>query len=196
MQIPQIALAGACIILGIAPVFPIILLYGAARGALGSALIPSFADVFGHSMSGVTLSFGGQTVGVWNPMIAAIGLLICALIAYAIMKSGHAPTRETAGWYGGEEYSPELVRYRAHGFVLPFKSAFSKIYPSFRLPKIQMGFLKKLFDFDGWLYNPLVNSGSRLTDKISRSHSGLPAMYMLWQLIGVVLVLVILFVWR
>ena len=196
MQIPQIALAAACMLLGIVPVLPIILFYEAARGTLASTLMPSFTDVFGASAWGIALRFGGQTVGVWNPMIAAIGLLVCGLIAYVILKAGQAPSRETAPWYGGEEFVPDQVRYRAHGFVLPFKSAFVRIYPSFRLPKIQMGFLKKLFDFDGWLYNPLVNSGSRLADKISRSHSGLPAMYMLWQLIGVVLVLVILFVWR
>jgi len=118
------------------------------------------------------------------------------LIAYAIFRSGKAPSRQTAPWYGGEEFLPDQVRYRAHGFVLPFKNAFVRIYPTFTLPKFSTQFLKKIIDFDGWLYNPLVNSGSRLTDKISRSHSGLPAMYMLWQLIGVVLVLVILFLWR
>ena len=196
MQMPQIALAAACIILGIIPILPIILFYQAARGSLNSAIIPTFPDMFGTSAAGITLHFGGQTVGVWNPVIAAIGLAICALIAYGILKAGHAPSRETAPWYGGEEFVPDQVRYRAHGFVLPFKSAFRRIYPSFRLPRFKTGFLKKIFDFDGWLYNPLVNSGSRLTDKISRSHSGLPAMYMLWQLVGVVLVLVILFLWR
>ena len=196
MQMPQIALAAACIVLGIIPVLPIILCYEAARGSLGMALIPRFTDIFGASVSGVALNFGGQIVGVWNPVIAAIGLAICALIAYGILKSGHAPSRQTAGWYGGEEFLPDQVRFRAHGFVLPFKNAFRRIYPSIPLPRVQLGFLKKLLDFDGWLYNPLVNSGSRLTDKISRSHSGLPAMYMLWQLVGVVLALLILFLWR
>ena len=190
------ALSAVCILLGIAPILPLTMLYGAARDAIGPAAAPGFATLFGTSASGITLHFGDRTAGVWNPAIAAVGLLVCGLIAYAILKSGRAPSRETASWYGGEEYTTDQVRYRAHGFVLPFKSAFARIYPSFRLPRIQMGFLKKLIDFDGWLYNPLVNSGSRLTDKISRSHSGLPAMYMLWQLAGVALVLVILFLWR
>ncbi|HET6454619.1 MAG TPA: proton-conducting transporter membrane subunit [Armatimonadota bacterium] len=196
MQAPQIALAVACIVLGIIPLLPITLLYGAVRGSLGSMSVPGFANIFGANLSGISLHFGGVTAGVWNPAIATIGLLVCGLIAYAISKSGNAPSRETAPWYGGEEYTTDQVRYRAHGFVLPFKSAFVRIYPTVRLPRMNLQFLRKLFDFDGWLYNPLVKSGSRLTDRISRSHSGLPAMYMLWQLIGVVLVLVILFAWR
>jgi hydrogenase-4 component B len=194
MRIPQIALSAVCVLLGIAPILPLIMLYGAAKDTLGS--VPGFASLFGASASGITLYIGERSVGVWNPAVMAIGLAVCALIAYVILKSGHAPSRETASWYGGEEYTTDQVRYRAHGFVLPFKNAFVRVYPSFRLPSFKMGFLKKLIDFDGWLYNPLVKSGSRLTDRISRSHSGLPAMYMLWQLVGVVLVLVILFVWR
>ena len=194
MRIPQVALSAVCVLLGIAPILPLMMLYGAAKDTLGS--VPGFTSLFGASASGIALHVGERSVGVWNPAIMAIGLVVCGLIAYVILKSGHAPSRETAPWYGGEEYTTDQVRFRAHGFVLPFKNAFVRIYPSFSLPKIRMQFLKKIIDFDGWLYNPLVNSGSRLTDKISRSHSGLPAMYMLWQLVGVVLALVILFLWR
>ena len=195
MRIPQLVLSAACVLLGLAPILPLLLLYRVAQDVLGSTFVSGFATLFGSNPSGITLRLGNEIVGVWNPAYALVALVFCALIAYGISRLGHAPVRQTEGWYGGEVVDPEHIRFRAHGFVLPFKEAFSKVYPSVRLPKIQtFGFMQKVLDLDTWLYGPLVNAGSRLTDRLSRTHSGVPQLYMLWQVIGIIAVLALLFI--
>ena len=194
MRLPQYLLALLCILFGVVPVLPLVFLYKAAASALPAESMPAFTGLFGHNASGLMLSFGGSTVGIWNPALAVAALAICAAISYIIFKAGAAPSREVDSWYCGEEFAPELVRFRSHGFVLPFKQSFDKMYPAIKIPKLQVpGFLQKLFDFDSWLYNPVISAGSRLSEKFSRTHAGIPQMYMLWQVVGAVLVIGALF---
>jgi len=102
--------------------------------------------------------------------------------------------RQVQGWYCGEEQPEEAIRFRARGLYAPFTQAFRNVYPKIRLPRVGYPFaLKRLFDFDEWLYNPIVRAGGHLTERFSRTHVGIPQMYMLWQIVGVVLVIVILF---
>jgi hypothetical protein len=54
--------------------------------------------------------------------------------------------------------------------------------------------LERAFDLDSWLYGPLIRGGGRLADRLSRTHSGIPQIYMLWQVVGVIVVLALL-VW-
>ncbi len=193
MRVPQVALSLVCVALGVAPILALTVLYGAVSDVLDSAFVPSLATMFGPDPFGMTLSSEGGVFAVWNPAVLILAMAVCVLIAAAVLKSARASSRETVSWYGGEEAEADDVRYRAHGFVLPFKQAFLKVYPPF--PKIRIEsiqFLRKILDFDRWLYNPLVKDGGRATDLISRSHSGVPQTYMLWQLLGVVAVVVAL----
>ena len=194
MRIPQVALAFVCILLGVAPILPLILLHGAAQDILGRSFVPGFASLFGANASGISLKLGSVTAGVWNPAYMVVALAVCGLIAYGVSRLGHASVRGTETWYGGEEAKPDEVRYRAHGFCLPFKEVFSKVYPSLTLPRIRiLQHVPRLIDLDGWLYTPLVNAGGRVTDLLTRTHSGIPQTYLLWQLVGIVAVIAALF---
>lgn len=194
MRVPQIALSAVCVLLGVLPILPLYLLYGAASDVLGQRPVPGFAEMFGTSASGITLSFGTGVAGVWNPAYAIVAMVLCAAIAYAISRSALAPYRETVGWYCGEEFEPDQVRFRAHGFCLTFKEAFASIYPTVPAPRLAVPtFLQRLADVDSWLYGPLVKAGNRVTERLSRTHTGIPQLYMLWQVVGAILVLAILF---
>lgn len=193
MRVPQYVLSGLCVLFGVLPILPLVLLYKSAASALPWGM-PAFADLFGSSNTGLTLSMGGATVGVWNPILALAGLGICTLIAYTIFRSGHAESRQVDSWYCGEEFAPELVRYRSHGFVLPFKQAFDRIYPTIKIPHGQVPpFLQKLFDVDSWLYDPVIRAGARFMEKFSHTHIGIPQIYLLWQIVGVAVVIALLF---
>ena len=195
MRIPQEILAAVCVLLGVVPILPLLLLYRAAQDVLGAGFVPAFGGLFGSNPSGIALNVGAGTAGVWNPAYTLVALIFCALLAYAISRSAHAPMRVTETWYGGEEADPEHVRFRAHGFVLPFKEAFAKVYPSVSLPKISaFASIQKVLNLDTWVYGPIVNAGSRLTGRLSRAHSGIPQLYMLWQVIGIIAVLALLFI--
>ncbi len=52
-----------------------------------------------------------------------------------------------------------------------------------------------IFNADTWLYQPLVRSGDWLTERFSRTHSGVPQQYLIWQLLGFVVVVVVLALW-
>jgi len=194
MRVPQVVFSAACVLLGVLPILPLYLLYGAASDVLAQRPVPGFSEIFGSSSAGITLSFGAGTVGVWNPAYALAAIAVCGIIAYAIGRSALAPARETVGWYCGEEYEPDEVRFRAHGFCLTFREAFAKVYPSIPVPKWGVPtFLQRLADVDTWLYGPLVKGGTRITERLSRTHTGIPQFYMLWQVVGAVVVLGLLF---
>ena len=130
----------------------------------------------------------------WAPLTAAAALVILAVIAYAIQRAGAAQVRQVPVWYCGEEHAPELVRYPASSFYAPFKHAFENIYPSARLraPRFPPG-LRRAFDIDTWLYGPFVRVGHRIASGVSKSHVGIPQMYLLWIVVGAILVVGIVF---
>jgi len=193
MTVPQVALAAVCVVAGVVPFLPLTVLYKAASSVLGTAMTATQTEIFGSNPAAITLSMNGEVFGVWNPAYILAALILCSVGAYALSRVADARRREVPSWYGGEEVADNEVRYRAHGFVLPFKEAFAAVYPTIRLPK--MPALKKagkILDFDRWLYKPVVDMGGRMVDRLSRTHIGIPQVYMLWQLIGVIVVLAVL----
>jgi hydrogenase-4 component B len=194
MKLPQMALSLMCLLLGILPVVVLKVFDKMALEVLSAPGIGSYASPFGYGVTGVSLAFGKTVVGQWNPVVIVAAVAACSIAAYAISRAARAPARETVGWFCGEEHEPEEVRSRAHGFCLPFKESFAKVYPTIRIPRIPaLRGPRKLIEADNWLYNPLVRAGERFTDLLSRSHSGLLQMYMLWQIIGIIAVLAIMF---
>jgi hydrogenase-4 component B len=185
MVVPQVVLAGLCVLLGIFP--QVVLRF------TGLAI----AQVTGTSGAGVEASrpwggialVTGSAVGYWSPVAILLALLILALVAYGIERSGGARVRTVPVWYGGEEHSPALVRYPASSFYLPFVSAFQRIYPSGRVqaPKFPAP-LRRTLDFDRWLYAPAVKAVDSTANRVSRTQVGIPQIYLLWIVVGAVIV--------
>jgi hypothetical protein len=128
-------------------------------------------------------------------MFAALAVL--ALLSYAIQRAGGAQTRSVPVWYCGEEHAPATVRYPASSFYLPFKHAFEGIYPSWkvRVPKFPAS-VRRALDFDHWLYAPTAKAIDTAADHVSRTHVGIPQIYLLWTVIGAVVVTGILLLVR
>jgi len=189
MTFAQCVLALACIVIGLAPVWaikPIVSVFGAS--------LPETFSV-GAASSLAAIPAYGAVPAVWSPVALFAVFLICFAIAEGIRGSGKAKTRAVPSWYGGEEHTDDEVRYRAHGFYSPFNQAFAKVYPHLPIPRLpSIKRLRSALDFDSWLYGPLVRWGGGLVDRISRSHAGIPQLYMVWQVVGMIVVLVLLFV--
>ena len=92
----------------------------------------------------------------------------------------------------------------AASFYIPFKQLFSftigntkfeGMYPkSLGLPKLAIpGGLKAVLDIDRWLYYPFVSGFMRLSRRFSRIHVGIPQVYVLWIVIGVIACIIVLF---
>lgn len=188
MGFAQGALAVACIVIGLAPVWSI--------KAIATVTNVPYSGIFRFGADSIVSSATeGVVPASWNPILMLIILLIGAVIAILIRRSGKASVRTVPGWYCGEEHSDNEVRFRAHGFYSIFNEAFAGLYPHIPLPRIPaLGRFKAVLDFDLWLYGPLVRWGGSLVDKVSRSHVGIPQLYMVWQVIGAIIVMALLFI--
>jgi hydrogenase-4 component B len=215
MQLPQLLLACVCIGFGLIPLLPLAGIHRAVAGLAGVGPAAPLAGLLGSSWTGLRLTlFGDQTTGVWLPIAGLCALVFTSLLAYAFSRLGAAERRAVSIWNCGAlldgererylvvepKYEPATAgfesRYQAHGLYGAFKEAFRSIYPTIRLPRVPYPkTFMSMFDADTWLFRPLVRAGDWLTERFSRTHSGVPQQYLLWQLVGLVFVIVILALW-
>jgi len=188
MSFAQAVLALICLAIGLAPLWAMRLV----SAAFSSSLPSIYRNGFFGGMS--TLGAGGEAPAAWSPIAAVVVLLVCFALAQIIRGLGRSSARSVPGWYGGEEHAENDLRFRARGFYSPFNEAFPKVYLRVPVPRLPgLGRLRSAFDLDTWFYNPLVRGGERAVNKVSRSHVGIPQLYMIWQVAGMVLVIAILF---
>ena len=205
MFIPGLILGAICIILGLFPVLPIKVIYSAVGEMLGAGFIPTFNSLYGDSLLGINISFGNGIFASWNPIIILIALAVTLLISYFFYKSGKVKERVADTWYCGEEHTDEEVRYKAHNYYMPFKQFFNirigkyykkGVYPTIPLPRITLSeksLLKRILEVDQWFYYPIVNFTLKALRKFSRTHVGIPHVYLLWMFLGLAIGIVILF---
>jgi hypothetical protein len=154
----------------------------------------SLASALGNSPLGLSFSPNGAAAGVWNPVVATVALVICIALCYGLSRVAQPATRRVPIWYGGEDVPAEIGHFHAHGMYEPFRRAFERVYVVTGVPRAAYPVsLARVFDLDAWLYGPLVRAGSKAAQRVSRSHVGIPQWYLMWQVVGVVVVLVALF---
>jgi hydrogenase-4 component B len=191
MRFPQNILALLCLLLGIFPWIPLHFIYNSLTGSEYGAALAQFTDVFGGSALGLTLVMGGvEGSGVWLPIVGLGIFGICLWLAFYISSLGKAGSRRVPIWNCGEVYEPDEVRYRAGSFYLPFVSRFEHLV-SLGLPSIHLKRPDRIYrglDFDQRVYYPFVDSFIRLSQMFRKTHLGIPQTYMLFQVVGIVLV--------
>jgi hydrogenase-4 component B len=185
MIVPQMVLACLCVFLGI---FPQLILRIVEQAIVGTTGIP-VAAVSATRMWGGLFLMDGVAVAFWSPLAILLALAVLTLLSYVIQRAGGAHTRSVSVWYCGEEHAPATVRYPASSFYLPFKHAFQGIYPSptVHVPRFPAS-LRRALDFDHWLYAPVAKVIDRAAGRISRTHVGIPQIYLLWIVIGAIVV--------
>jgi len=192
-----------CVLFGIAPVLAIRGIYPAINAVLPPGYAPSASALFGTSPLGVTLNLGEGVAGAWYPLVLVAGLLGALAVAHLLYHSAGARARLTEVWYCGELHADEEARYRAHSYYVPFKEFLqvrigahrtSGLYPHLPIPHVgQPTALRRALDLDAWLYYPLVRWGGRVLERFSRTHVGIPQVYVLWMVGGMILTIVVLF---
>jgi len=204
MKIPQGILALLCIVFGLAPLLPIRIIHDAIKSTLPIDYMPSLASVFGKSWAGFTLNFGQGLVGAWNPIWVSVVMVAFLALGYVVSRAGMAKTREAETWYGGRYHDAEQVRYASHSFYVPFKNLFAfslggirfeGAYPkSVNLPRLRIPeALKNFINFDRWFYYPFAAGFMEFSRRFSRVHIGIPQVYLLWMILGVIACIVVLF---
>jgi len=192
MLVPQVVLAGLCVLLG---VFPQLALRIVGHAIEGVTALPVASFETTRLWDGLLLVVNGSLVSCWAPLVALGALAVLGAFSWGIQRAGASKTRSVTVWYCGEEHDADTVRYPASSFYLPFKHAFQGIYPS---PKVHVprfpAPLRRALNFDQWLYTPATKAIDKLADRVSRTHVGIPQIYLLWIVIGAILVTGIL-VW-
>jgi len=185
MVAPQFLLAALCVVLGVFPQSVLHFIGRAVEGLSGSA---ASAVAAGTAWGGISLIDGGA-VAFWWPLATLAVLTVLALLAYGIQRLVRPKVRSVQVWYCGEEHWPSAVRYPASSFYLPFKHAFQNVYPAGRLRAPRMpGAIRRLLDFDRWLYSPAVHAIEKAAGGVSRTHVGTPQIYLLWIVTGAIIV--------
>jgi len=194
MQFPQAVLGLCCIGLGLFPLLPLGLI-SRAVGPLADALSGvTLAGAVGASPLGMAFASPGKVVGVWTPIAATAAFVLCVALAHGLSRLAHAPSRIVPVWHCGAEVPETVGHFHAHGMYEPFRRAFERVYLATGVPT--SGYpsaLGRAFDLDRWLYGPIVRAGASVAERFSRSHVGIPQYYLLWQVIGMVVVLAALF---
>jgi hypothetical protein len=192
MLAPQALLAAACVVFGLAPRWPLRFVHQALASLVPGAGIPNLAALLGRG-PGLRIGVGEQSLAAWAPLAVVAGLSLLAVLAGLLQRAGEAEVRRVPVWHGGEEHAPELVRYPASSFYRPLKQAFQGIYPTLALrPPPFPRWLRRVFDADAWLYRPAGRLVERGAASLSRTHVGIPQVYLLWILAGTAAVVGIL----
>lgn len=187
MAAPQVVLAALCVVLGVVP-FMLLAPLRDAVAAITPVAIPDAPALLG-GLAGLGLSINGQAAAYWAPLAVVGGIVIFGVLARLLARAGGAEVRSVPVWYCGEEHDSEAVRVPASTLYLPFKRAFQGIYPRLRLvaPSFPR-WLRRAFDVDSWLYLPAVRLIDRSAEGVSRTHVGIPQVYLLWIVVGAAVV--------
>ena len=190
MAAAQVVLAALCVLLGVFPFWPLRFIRDAVAASV-PVPVPTAADLLGGPW-GLTVATEGAAVALWAPLALIAGMAVLGLIAYGLQRAGGARTRQVPVWTCGEVHTAASVRYSASSLYLPFKHAFDGIYPRvrWRVPAFPAA-LRRAFDADAWAYRPLVRAVERSAATVSRSHVGVPQVYLLWIVGGAVAVVAI-----
>jgi hydrogenase-4 component B len=207
MKIPQIILAVICLGLGVLPIMVLKVLYPALNSLLPFGYLPRFTALFGSGLTGINLSFAGGISGMWNPLWLIIAAGFCFGLGYLVFRfssAGGSRVRVAETWYGGRKHAAGEVRYTSLSFYVPFKQYFAfrvkgidfeGLYPkTLHLPRMTIPqWLRAVLDIDHWLYYPFASGFVRLSQWFSRVHVGIPQVYILWIIIGVIAAIIVLF---
>jgi len=197
MQLPQLLLALSCVLFGVVPLLPLSGIY-AALAPLGSLhQAGPLSGLIGSSPLGLQLSFsGGVVTGVWLPVVGLLALVFLVILAHGFSRIGASQRRSVPLWNCGTACPGDQTRYPAHSFYDAFKHVFRNVYPKVNPPRAAYPTrFMEIFDLDRWLFQPLLGLGEKTMRAISHTHSGVPQLYLSWQIAGLILVVITLFLW-
>jgi len=123
MQVPQVALALACILLGVFPAIAFNLMQqalGASRQGFGVVLADA-APMTGGLLAGIHTR---TSAALFVPLVLALTLGLALAAARAMAKLGEAKRRAAAPWLCGYAVEADCHRYVAHNFYGEIKRYF------------------------------------------------------------------------
>ena len=88
----------------------------------------------------------------------------------------------------------EETIYQASSYYRPLKQYFNRLNLDFIPEKLEFkADLTRAFNLDRWLYYPISASIIAASRWFARSHVGIPQVYLLWIVVGVVITITMIF---
>jgi hydrogenase-4 component B len=203
----QVALAALCVGLGLFPVAGAWLCYAAAAPLAAAVGAPAFSTIVGDGRFAMAVHDRGALVGAWAPLVVAAIVCAAFVLAAAVRRLAGSKERAAATWACGSDVEVEQLRFKAVHYYTPFKALVRPLlaWPvlaerrraSVRRMTPSAGAVTSALNPDTWAYNPLVAGMLSVLKRLAASRVGLPQVYPAWNLIGLALAFVLLFlVWR
>jgi formate hydrogenlyase subunit 3/multisubunit Na+/H+ antiporter MnhD subunit len=182
MQGAQVTLALAVLVLALMP--------GYWLRLLGSALadIPALAAAPGPEagLLGVASASGAVL-----PAILVVGAIWTCMLAFAALGPARPP-RKVETWMGGAIVAGEPSPVVSLGFFVPLREMMHAVYRPMRWPNLPSPtWVLPTLDADHWLFQPAAAQARRFGEALGRLHTGAPHRYIVWQLIGTLLLLLL-----
>lgn len=182
MQGAQVALAVVVLTMGLAP--------GYWLQALGSALeeIPALAAMQGPASGALGVA---SASGAVLPCILVLGAAWACVLAYVALGPARPPRRVDT-WMGGAVVAGEMAPVVSLGFFVPLRELMHAVYRPLQWPKLSRpAWVLPTLDADHWLFQPAVARARQFGEALGRLHTGTPHRYIVWQLIGTLLLLLL-----
>jgi hydrogenase-4 component B len=182
MQAAQVLLAVAVLALGLVPGFWL----RALDAALLELPLAADAPASGWGVLGVA-----SASGAYLPLILAFGALwACGLAILALGPARKARQVET--WMGGAIVADEPAPVISLGMYVPLRETMHAAYKPLSWPHIpRPAWVVPTLDADRWFYRPAARQARRFGEALGRAHTGAPHRYIVWQLIGTLLLLLV-----
>ncbi|HUK61781.1 MAG TPA: hypothetical protein VLV15_00565, partial [Dongiaceae bacterium] len=164
---------------------------GAVLAVLTRALqgVPALAAADSHAFGATLLPSTGAFAPV---LLLALGAW-AAFIARSIVGKGAAAPR--AVWTGGVVVPRDDATLHPLGFYSPLREGLRRAYAAphwHALPR--PAWVIPATDLDRWFYRPATAASRRLVSGLRRTHTGVPHLYLVWQLAGAVALALLLLV--
>lgn len=195
MGFAQMMLAACSFIIGLVPAMAIGPVLAALPDTLDTVAPQLFAEVsIGQLSPGAMVTGNSAYAPLWIAGLAVIAVLG----AWVWSRSGRAPVRDVPGWACGEELAPDELRPRASGYYWAVVEFLGRVYPQVGLPRIELPDEPvPALDIDRWGFGRVAAWFRAAARAIGRWHSGLTQHYVVWQIVGlIVVVLIVLAVTR
>jgi hydrogenase-4 component B len=175
MAAPQVVLAILVLVIGVLP-GPLLALLSRLLAAAPAAASPAGAWTGAVALSPPT--------GALAPLaLVVLGAWTIALARVALGRS-EAPI-ESEVWTGGVPAARGAPPVHPLGFYSPVRESLRRAYPAPRWRSLaRPAWLPTAVDPDRWLYRPALAAARRITDGLRHVHTGVPHVYLAWQLAG------------
>ncbi|MCS7186586.1 MAG: proton-conducting transporter membrane subunit [Armatimonadota bacterium] len=128
--------------------------------------------------------------GSFSPLVI-IGMFVIVSIFAVIAVGTERQQKKAPIWLGGELVKPEQLGGHPQGVPLR-EELLQRAYPRAPVPRWRPpSWFVKLLDPEAWMYRPVISGGEWISDLLRRAHTGVPHLYIAWQIVGAVIIALI-----